>query len=460
MARDEGVLVEIPRMSSPGVPRGRTGLNFRELEWLILEFDLGYIRANILAELVPKYLGRDGQLEFDVEVIPRVNLEHVIYRTGTGESLISNADGSISLFELDYERVFRRFGMRGRGGGRGRYGGRDSQYSEEQKRVRVVNPGPPPTPPGSRLGIAGASFLGRGRWELLARHRAGSLETVVAQARWRNLAVSAGILALMVASVVTLVRFSRRAQRLAEAQMDFVAGVSHELRTPLTVMGTAAFNLRGKIANNPIQVERYGALIQEQCAKLTAIVEQVLRYAGANAGRVIRESSPVEVDLVLREEANAVRALSNGADLQLDVRIDPNLPPVLGDAMALKHAVQNLLNNAVKYGIGANHWIGISAASQKTRDGRAMVEIRVADRGPGIPAEEQKSIFDPFFRGKRAVAEQIHGTGLGLHLVKRIVEAHGGSIEVRSEVGAGTEFVLRLPALPAELQHEIAHSLS
>jgi signal transduction histidine kinase len=461
MARDEGMLVEIPRMSAPGMPRGRMGLNLRELEWLILEFNLEYIRANILPELVPKYLGRDGQLEFDVQVVPRVNLAQVIYRAGTGESLISNADGSISLFELDYERVFRRFGMRGRGGGgRVRYGGREGQYPEEQKRVRTVSPGPPPTAPGSRLGIAGAPFLmGRGRWELMARHRAGSLETVVAQARWRNLAVSAGILALMVASVVTLVRVSRQAQRLAEAQMDFVAGVSHELRTPLTVMGTAAFNLRGKIANNPVQVERYGALIQEQCAKLTAIVEQVLRYAGANAGRVIRESSPVEVDLVLREEANAVRALSSGADLQLDVRIEPGLPPVLGDAMALKHAVQNLLNNAVKYGVGANQWIGISAGSQKGRDGRTMVEIRVADRGPGIPADEQKSIFDPFFRGKRAVADQIHGTGLGLHLVKRIVEAHGGSIEVRSEVGAGTEFILRLPALPVELQHEIAHSL-
>jgi hypothetical protein len=142
LARDEGVLVEIPRMSAPGVPRGRIGLNFRELEWLILEFDVEYIRANILADLVPKYLGRDGQLEFDVEVVPRVNLEQVIYRTGTDESLISNADGSISLFELDYERVFRRFGMRGRGGGRGRYGGRDSQYSEEQKRVRVVTTHP------------------------------------------------------------------------------------------------------------------------------------------------------------------------------------------------------------------------------------------------------------------------------------------------------------------------------
>jgi signal transduction histidine kinase len=75
------------------------------------------------------------------------------------------------------------------------------------------------------------------------------------------------------------------------------------------------------------------------------------------------------------------------------------------------------------------------------------IEVRVADRGPGIPADEQQHIFDPFFRGKRAVADQIHGTGLGLNLVKKIVEAHGGTIRVKSEPARGTEFIVRLPAI-------------
>jgi signal transduction histidine kinase len=96
-------------------------------------------------------------------------------------------------------------------------------------------------------------------------------------------------------------------------------------------------------------------------------------------------------------------------------------------------------------------------------DGRPAVEIRVADRGPGIPAEEQRHIFEPFFRGRRAVHDQVHGTGLGLSLAKKIVEAHGGSIRVRSEQGKGTEFIVRIPSMPAELQrerqNEPAHSI-
>ena len=82
----------------------------------------------------------------------------------------------------------------------------------------------------------------------------------------------------------------------------------------------------------------------------------------------------------------------------------------------------------------------------------------MADRGPGIPLDEQPHIFDPFFRGRRAVQDQVHGTGLGLNLVKKIVEAHGGSIEVRSEPTKGTDFILRLPAAPPEYQNGFAHT--
>ena len=81
-----------------------------------------------------------------------------------------------------------------------------------------------------------------------------------------------------------------------------------------------------------------------------------------------------------------------------------------------------------------------------------MVEIRVADRGPGIPKEEQKRIFEPFFRGRRAVRDQVHGAGLGLNLAGRIVEAHGGGITVKSQPGKGTEFIIRIPAAPGGVQ--------
>ncbi|MBI1790496.1 MAG: HAMP domain-containing histidine kinase, partial [Acidobacteria bacterium] len=258
-------------------------------------------------------------------------------------------------------------------------------------------------------------------------------------------------------AIAALVRFTRQAQRLAEIQMDFVAGVSHELRTPLTVIRTAAYNLRGRMANNPAQVERYGALIQQEGEKLTALVEQVLRFVSAKAGRVIREREPLSVEAVIEDGVESSKVALEQSRCVVERTIEPGLPLILGDPLALKHALQNLLSNAAKYGTEASNWIGVSAAASAGGD-EPSVEIRVADRGPGIPPDELGRIFDPFYLGMRALQDQIHGTGLGLSLVKGIVEAHGGTITVRSEPLKGTEFVVRIPAAPPEQQDEFTHS--
>src|SRR5439155_6515710 len=141
----------------------------------------------------------------------------------------------------------------------------------------------------------------RGRWLLSVRHRAGSLEALVAQTRRRNLAITGSILLLMLAAAGALIIFTRRAQRLAELQMEFIAGVSHELRTPLSVIRTAAHNLNGRVISNPAQVQRYGALIEEESEKLTDIVDRVLLFSNAKAGRVIRAREVVDADLLLAD---------------------------------------------------------------------------------------------------------------------------------------------------------------
>ena len=391
---DDGPAFELPLFGMP--PRGAPSTD------LIFELNLPYVRDVMLPELIARHLGSDYQ----VEVVTRASPPSVVYRSDPAapRPTAATADASAGLFEVRFDQIFRPEGPEGgRGPGRGQRG----------------DPG---------------------RWQMLVRHRSGSLEAVVAQARWRNLAVTAGVLLLMVASVAALVRFTRRAQKLAELQMDFVAGVSHELRTPLAVIHTAAYNLRGAVAQNPSQVERYGVLIQKESGRLKDLVEQVMQFASAKAGWVVQEPEPLPVEAV-------IEAAIQESQCVVEKKIDPGIPPILGDPMALQHALQNLIGNAAKYGTEGGNWIGVFA-SQVRDDDRILVEIRVADRGPGIPQDEQKHIFEPFFRGRRAVENQIHGAGLGLNLAKKIVEAHGGTMRVESEPGQGTEFIVRIPAAP------------
>jgi signal transduction histidine kinase len=189
------------------------------------------------------------------------------------------------------------------------------------------------------------------------------------------------------------------------------------------------------------------------------LVEQVLRFASVRAGRVIAEKTPVNIEQLIEDLLRSRKHVLEAAKFTVEKELQPNLPPVMADEMALRHAMQNLLDNAVKYGVNGSNWIGLSA-SMLSINGETAIDIRVSDRGPGIPVEEQSQIFDAFFRGRRALEDQIHGTGLGLNLVKKIIEAHGGSVRVHSEPMKGAEFIVTIPAAPQELRNECAHSLS
>jgi signal transduction histidine kinase len=412
----EGAVFEMPIFpppadvgQAPSIPFGPPGFGRGEIGWVLFEINVDYIRDTLLPEALQRHLGSGGTLDYQVEVVNRFNPAEVISRSNPSErDILFTADASAPLFDVVWHRAGR---------------GPDSLLG------RTEPPGPGPA---------------AGRWEMFVRHKAGSLEAVVAQTRRRNLAVTGGVLLLMLATVGALVRFSRRAQRLAELQMDFVAGISHELRTPLTVIHTAAYNLQGKLSGNPAQVERYGKLIQQESGRLKDIVEQVLQFASAKAGRVIQHQEPIEVEDLIDQTIEASRAVVEAAHCTVEKDVEVGLPAIHGDLRALRLALENLVGNAAKYGSERKRWIGIFASATEN-----AVEIRVADRGPGIPAAEQKRIFDAFFRGRRAVQHQVHGTGLGLNLVKKIVEAHGGSVAVRNAAAGGTEFIVRIPAMEA-----------
>jgi two-component system, OmpR family, sensor histidine kinase SenX3 len=290
---------------------------------------------------------------------------------------------------------------------------------------------------------AAATAIGRtaagGRWRLLVKHPAGSLEAAVNSARRKNLLISSSILGILAASMVMIVVSTRRSQELARQQMEFVAAVSHELRTPLAVVRSAGDNLADGVVHDQEQVRKYGALVRSEGRRLTEMVEQILEFAGIHSGQRMFNISAVRVDRLIDRVLAACETLIEAARLRVEVDIPADLPPVAGDESALRRVFQNLIGNAIKYGADGG-WIGVAA-----RRAGSEVRITVSDRGIGISPADQERIFEPFYRAADVVAAQVQGAGLGLSLVHRIVAAHGGRITLQSAKAAGSEFTVHLP---------------
>ncbi|HEY7500208.1 MAG TPA: HAMP domain-containing sensor histidine kinase [Vicinamibacterales bacterium] len=277
-------------------------------------------------------------------------------------------------------------------------------------------------------------------WKLVVAHPSGSLETAVAAARRRNVVISFSILGILGASMGLLILATRRAQRLAKQQMEFVAAVSHELRTPLAVIRSAAENLADGVVHDEDRIRRYGELMRSEGRRLTEMVEQILEFAGIQSGQRGFALRPVAIDSLIRDILSSSAAIIDGAGLTVDLDLPPNLPSVLGDEPALRRVFQNLIDNAIKYGASGG-WIRVSARAEGS-----TILVTVADRGIGIEPADQDKIFEPFYRAADVVAAQMQGAGLGLSLVQRIVAAHGGQVAVKSAPRNGSEFTVALPA--------------
>jgi signal transduction histidine kinase len=282
---------------------------------------------------------------------------------------------------------------------------------------------------------------------LQAVHRAGSLDALVSQTRRRNLAVSFGVLVVLAASLAVLLASTRRAQRLATLQMDFVAGVSHELRTPLAVIQSAGENMADGLVAGSEQVRRYGVVVRDEGRRLSHMVEQILGFAGMQSGRPNFDFRPTDVQHVIANALAASEPVIRASGCAVETEIPPDLPMVAADATSLTHCLRNLLDNAATHGAEGG-WVGVSA---RVVDGvkQQRLEIRVEDRGRGIDPHDAPRLFDPFYRGRRSVRDQIRGFGLGLTLARRIVEAHSGTLAAKAAPGGGACFFVRLPALPA-----------
>jgi signal transduction histidine kinase len=427
----------------------------------IIALDADYIGRELIPELAGRHFG-DSAGEYTIAVTKRGHADQIVYRSDAGvpETALAGGDVTAGFFKILLEETNSFYFAQLRRPDVNALAQLKPQLNRQ--RIIILGAGALKSDKGAGdavlqglpLGI-GAEGVTRtplnraneGGWRLVVKHRAGSLEAAVTATRRRNLAISFGILLLLGVSVGFIVLSSRRAQRLATQQMEFVAGVSHELRTPLAVICSAAENLADGVIDSRDQIKRYGGLIRDEGRRLTGMVEQVLEFAGAQSGRKNYELRATELTRVIEDAITACQLQLAEGDFEIERKIAPHLPTVKADAAALSRAIQNLLSNAMKYG-GDSRRIGLGAEPVKTSAG-VEVQIRVSDRGLGIAPSEQERVFEPFYRGKEVAAAQIRGNGLGLSLVKHIVAAHGGRVSVESKVGQGSVFILHLPVLIA-----------
>ncbi len=422
--------------------------------YVIVDLDGEYLRGTLVPSLVARHFPDQGSGGYRVAVLSGSGSPIFLRGMTPGTVNAADADVVAPFFNLRLDI------LRGEGVDRenvtfrarvdGPEGASQGEAAGGDRRVAVVvehRAGRAMTDAGTRTNRFQVSHAS---WQLVLRHPSGSLGAAVMEARRRNLWLGFGILAVLAAGVVLVVGNARRAKQLATNQMDFVATVSHELRTPLTVIRSAGQNLVAGVVSDPTQTRKYGELIEDEGRRLTEMVEQILEYARVRGDRPLRDPRPVDTTRLVNEIAGSYAPECAMAGVVLEVHVPPDgLPDVVGEETGLRRAVGNLVANALRHA-AAGGWIGMRATVASVR-GRLEVSIAVADRGPGIDPADLPRVFEPFYRGRRAVDGQVRGNGLGLSLVKRVTEAHGGRVTVKTAVGEGSTVTIHLPAAAGAL---------
>ena len=393
---------------------------------IVIVLDNDRLVHEIVEPAVAKQFGEADSSDYLVTIVRRDDPSSIVFKTGATEVSATTADVVVGLFDLRMEDLARM--AEGSGGFLPRL------RTTERVAITIVRKG------GSTDGrhLIAASADEQGAWQLRARYRSGSLDSIVAASRRRNIEVGLGVLGLLAASVGLVIVSAQRQQRLARQQMEFVAAVSHELRTPLAVICSAGENLADGVVSDPAQIKRYGSLVETEGRRLGAMVERVLDFAGMSSGNGLSRGD-VNVSSVIAEAVRGLDADAHDRGVAIAIHDAADGPHVIGDGDALRSAVQNVVGNAVKYSPrGAT--VDVATEIQES-----TVRIRVADRGLGIDAEDLPHIFKPFYRGRRAIDAEVRGSGVGLSVVRHVVDAHRGRIEVDSRPGAGTTVTVTLP---------------
>jgi signal transduction histidine kinase len=259
-----------------------------------------------------------------------------------------------------------------------------------------------------------------------------------------------GALSLFLAAGMYLMyRNVMREMALAKLKSDFVSNVSHELRTPLSLIRLYAETLElGRLPNREKQHEYY-EIIRKESERLTALINNILDFSRIEAGRKEYDFRDTNIADLVRSTLESYRFQIEQNGFKFEQKIDDALPPVKVDREAIARSLLNLVNNAVKYS-SDEKYLGVTVYRSN-----GSVKLQVADHGIGIPPTEQHKIFEKFYRVGDPLVHNTKGSGLGLSLVRHIVQAHGGDVSVDSTPGKGSIFTISLPvekAAAAEIE--------
>jgi signal transduction histidine kinase len=251
---------------------------------------------------------------------------------------------------------------------------------------------------------------------------------------------------LMGAGMFFTYRNVTRELALAKLKSDFVSNVSHELRTPLALIRLYAETLELGRLSNPAKCQEYYEIIRKESERLTSLINNILDFSRIESGKKEYSFRETDVADLVRSTLESYRFEIEQNGFQFEQKIDNNLPQVWVDREAIARSLLNLVNNAVKYS-ATEKYLGVNLYRHDSG-----LNLEVVDRGIGISPKEQVKIFEKFYRVGDPLVHDTKGSGLGLSLVRHIVQAHGGDIAVQSEPGQGSKFTITLPVEHAELQ--------
>ncbi len=263
---------------------------------------------------------------------------------------------------------------------------------------------------------------------------------VIYSSLYGNLAASVVFVLIILGCFVYTIYVILRQKKVSEMKTDFINNMTHEFKTPIATISLATDSIVSpKISGNPDKVLRFARIIKQENKRMNDQVEKVLQMAKLDKSRLNLNLTAVDLHAVIQSavEYICLQVEPRGGTVNTDLRADPSV--VEGDLTHLSSLINNLLDNANKYSPEAPE---IVVSTRKVARG---MEVTVADHGLGMTREARKNIFDRFYRVHTGDRHDVKGFGLGLSYVKTITEVHNGSIEVRSEPGKGSSFVVTFP---------------